>query len=146
MKFTAIFALVASTQAVHLTSTQKVEIKAQAETMNQAMLDISAQMEESQKTLNELQEKFDLFNPSSWWSIKSSIHPGLTWSLNKLVKKMHRASEHWSIQNRPILKKYEKSVLTILFRALYFIFCAIIILYPNKQQTSFFNSDYINLT
>ena len=66
MKFTAIFALVASTQAVHLTSTQKVEIKAQAETMNQAMLDISAQMEESQKTLNELQEKFDLFNPSSW--------------------------------------------------------------------------------
>ena len=47
MKFTAIFALVASTQAVHLTSTQKVEIKAQAETMNQAMADMTAQMEES---------------------------------------------------------------------------------------------------
>ena len=49
MKFTAIFALIAATQAVHLTSTQKVEIKAQAETMNQAMAEISAQMEESQK-------------------------------------------------------------------------------------------------
>ena len=73
MKFTAIFALVASTQAVHLSSTQKVEIKAQAETMNQAMVDISAQMEESQKTLSELQEKFDLFDPASWWSIRCSI-------------------------------------------------------------------------
>ena len=76
MKFAAIFALVASTQAVHLTSTQKVEIKAQAETMNQAMVDMNAQMEESQKSLSELQARFDLFDPSSWWSAKGSFVNG----------------------------------------------------------------------
>ena len=40
MKFTAIFALVATTQAVHLTAHQKTELKANAEAMNQSMLDI----------------------------------------------------------------------------------------------------------
>ena len=76
MKFAAIFALVATTSAVHLTSTQKVEIKAQAETMNQAMVDMNASMEESQKMLSELQERFDLFDPSSWWSVMCSIVDG----------------------------------------------------------------------
>ena len=66
MKFSAIFAVIASTQAVHLTSAQKSEITAKAEEMNSAMADIQSQMEESQKTLAELQNKFDLFNPSSW--------------------------------------------------------------------------------
>ena len=66
MKFTAIFALVATTQAVHLTTSQKTEIKAQAENMNSAMSEIQGQMEESQKLLTELQEKFDLFDPSTW--------------------------------------------------------------------------------
>ena len=66
MKFTSIIALVAATQAVHLTVSQKTELKETAETMNQSMADIKEQMEASQQTLAKLQEKFDLFDPSSW--------------------------------------------------------------------------------
>ena len=96
MKFAAIFALVATTQAVHLTATQKTEIKATAENMNQAMVDIKESMEESQKTLAELQEKFDLFNPSTWWSIKCFIIDGTLMKAEHIyVKQIYRASETW---------------------------------------------------
>ena len=40
MKFTAIFALVATTQAVHLTATQKADMSAKAEEMNTALSNI----------------------------------------------------------------------------------------------------------
>ena len=66
MKFASIFALVATTQAVHLTVGQKAELKAEAETMSQSFESIQASMAESQKALAELQSKFDLFNPSTW--------------------------------------------------------------------------------
>ena len=66
MKFSAIITIVASTQAVYLSATQKTEIKAAAESMNEQLATLTSSMEESQQSLAELQERFDLFNPSSW--------------------------------------------------------------------------------
>ena len=54
MKFSSILALVATTQAVHLTVSQKTELKAQAEVMTTNMSELQSSMEESQKTLSEL--------------------------------------------------------------------------------------------
>ena len=38
----------------------------QAEQMNEQLAQIQSNMEESQKAMAELQEKFDLFNPATW--------------------------------------------------------------------------------
>ena len=54
MKFSSILALVATTQAIHLTASQKTEMKAQAEVMSTTMSDLQESMEESQKALSDL--------------------------------------------------------------------------------------------
>ena len=132
MKFSAIFAVIASTQAVHLTSAQKSEITAKAEEMNSAMADIQSQMEESQKTLAELQNKFDLFNPSSWWSLWCSVFNGApnNQDMNQcmLILNLVRVSTNCWLN-------FEIRCIRSLT---YIYFCAIIIVYPNLTTNVFF--------
>ena len=63
MKFSAIFAVIASTQAVHLTSAQKTEITSKAEEMNSAMADIQSQMEEILSSINGVRRILTDFQP-----------------------------------------------------------------------------------
>ena len=128
MKFSAIFAVIASTQAVHLTSAQKTEITSKAEEMNSAMADIQSQMEESQKTLAELQNKFDLFNPSSWWSLWCSILNGTLndQDINQCVLILNLDS----VSNECLFCCLHFELRCIRFLT-YIYFCAIIIVYPN---------------